>query len=262
LLTDISGETTKLTDVKYFHTLESQYGYGVSNLREIGITIDTTPRQDIWINVSQIDIAVVENVRKGVAVSLTLLNHEKLTGMLRQKFMNIRGLHSNEEKEYAITEIKTLKFIHSKLSTQGNTNFKNRKKWKVIDGNMTNIRKGLYFIDCYATDVKGLFRYAREFRDERWRYSIDVGNEEDGLSLDGIRYFEVTGKQIDNRPEVIIVRENGNKFSGPLGMWTSCRGDCETGMFDIDDLMVWYEPYGRKGVSLLPLRHIRFELIK
>jgi len=66
----------------------------------------------------------------------------------------------------------------------------------------------------------------------------------------------LTGKVLENGPQVIIDKRNGKRAQLALVMLTRFAGEFSYGKIDEDDMLVWKTSYGYEGVSLLPIRKI------
>jgi hypothetical protein len=85
--------------------------------------------------------------------------------------------------------------------------------------------------------------------------TVQRGASQVEVDLGDLEALEITGKKVDGRPEVILTKKGGNKFTVRLLMW-QWKNDDKTGDFgDIepDDMLVWNSEHGFEGLSLFPL---------
>ena len=74
------------------------------------------------------------------------------------------------------------------------------------------------------------------------------------ILLDDIEYLEITGKPLGDSPEMIIKRKGGEISTVMLHSIYAGKA-----MFDKDDELVLWRPFGWEGVPLLPLRKIQIQ---
>jgi len=227
------------------------------------------PRKSVWVHYSQIKSAAFESAKDHIRISVALDSGEVLRGVFPDSKMKISGKGELGDVTYDdIGKIKCIEFLNFSTWKEGknyiisrqeaSSEWGKRKKesgtWTIVDGNATVDTKGFAIRDCkteimpYSYVRKGMFYVQAQYRKADMSEIITVqrGVSKVKLSKDDVGSFEITGRKIDDKPELIVERKDGNKFTVTLLIDS----------LDEDDTLVWQTPYGWEGISLLPPRKI------
>lgn len=272
LVTDLTGHKQKLSvpPHTYFEYSDSHKN-SVENCFEI--ILPGSPRKSLWIHYSQIKVAGFQSEKKGTKISLTFDDGQVLSGMFPDDRLKISGQGELGNMTYDIRKIKSIEFPQFLVGNgkaivldraAAASRLKARKvfrTWTIVDGGTTINAEDLQLRDSYYTNSWGYLVYSgRFFRVGPLLDSImiEVGASQTTVQLDDLEFIEITGRKVDDKPEVIIVKKDGKKFTGPLLMMIRSAeyGEAEYGNLEEDDMLIWRVPYGYEGVSLLPLRKI------
>lgn len=123
-----------------------------------------------------------------------------------------------------------------------------------MDGNTNINTNGFAIRDCktkimpFTFVKKGMFYEQTRYRkaDLSEIITVERGVSKVKLSKDDVGTIEITGRKIDDKPELIVEKKDGNKFTVTLLIDS----------LDEDDMLVWQTTYGWEGITLLPLRKI------
>ncbi len=275
IVTDNNGERVKLTEP----------GFGTFEYpQSIDLIISTSPKQIAEIDSGIIEKAIFNKEKKGnnIQVSVTTLDGKVMDGILDMGDQQVQGKGSFGEMHYMFTNIKSLEFIRK----PGKSYYKGRyydvdkwNKWKLIDGNNEVSKvEGLCIIDSYKTH-----RIGNEIYKNKWfptailmcdfcydhsfygdgKIRLRKGVSEIDVAWNTIKSFEITGKIVEGKPEVILVAKDGSSLRGQLLMLTYVEegGKSAYGSFEKEDWLAWrdFSTYSTRRVSLFPLRKIKLE---
>ncbi len=264
LITDESGMKEKISDPSFSYSDDKCY---VDQYIEINSAEPT--RKGIWVHYSQIKSACFESAKDQIRISVTIDSGEVLRGVFPDKKMKISGKGELGHVTYDdIGKIKCIEFLNFSIWKEGKNYIVNRQeassewekrkkesdKWTIVDGNTTINTNGFAIRDC-KTEImpftfvrKGMFYEQARYRkaDISEIITVQRGVSKIKLSKDDVGTIEITGRKIDDKPELIVEKKDGNKFTVTLLIDS----------LDEDDMLVWQTTYGWEGITLLPLRKI------
>lgn len=281
LITDITGQKERLSDASFDYSDTHLYN---QHWHYFEIILTGSPRKSVWVHHSLIKVANFQKVEGGIRISVVLDNGEVLSGMFPDRWMKLQGKGDTGELTYKIADIRSIEFLQFELFKDKKRKIvdrqaaasiwkKEREKsrtWTIIDGNTTIYAQSFIIRDSYDTNkAEATIVFGESFRDQRFFSSITVQSEASqvNISLDDLETIEITGRKIDDKLEVTIVKKDGKKFSAALLMqkWegrTMGRYEHDYGVVDEDDMLIWDKPYGYEGISLLPIRKITLKAHK
>ena len=131
--------------------------------------------------------------------------------------------------------------------------------WQIIDGDTVIKTKHVSIWDRYYADehngmrvVSGGWFSIGEFRTYKW--PLRKGSVKGDVFLSDVQRFEILGSRTDGRPDVKITKKDGSITTATLDLLGKES-------VDADDMLVWDAPYGKEGISLLPLRKLTIERV-
>lgn len=276
LVTDVAGQKQKLLNSDITHSKESK-----SCISGLEILISSSPRKCIWVEYTQVKLATFMRYKDVFRISVILDNGETLSGIFQDRNMKISGKSDLGEANYELTQIKSLEFLEFKEYRYSDSKPVSRteaaslwrkerqqpsREWVILDGSKNIIANGFELMDSFNTNVDGIFIYFGKIL-RRCSLCQDIlvkhGASNTKVSLSELQSIEITGKQVQDKPEIIIVKADGAKFAlsmlmktGEEGFVSSSKITDSYGGFEEDDMLVWETPYGEEGLSLLPPRTI------
>lgn len=267
VVTDLSGTKHEVTNA----------GIGGHGPFSIDLILQTNPRQWLSIQAHNIKKAVFKRIKnkKDVDVTVFLIDGTQYSGVSTQQDKLIwgKGVLQSEIKVF-MNELSEIEYVQaekrSSFSMQANKN----RKWLITDGETKIESSELAIIDHYLTnkDYNRNIVYQDKFiRTEWWwprsdedKIPLTNGNIRIWVPVESIAYLEITGKEIDNKPEVLVRMRDGRETKMTMGLTVKIFNDETTfGMYEEDDYYTWPDSdFGRRAVSFNPLRKITFERIK
>jgi hypothetical protein len=292
LVTDITGAKEKLPPLKGDlspippHSLYSPDNYeddqvwGVSKRDQLELVLSQTPKRSLWIHYSQIKTAIFDKVEDGMGISVALDNGEILKGMVSKEMVGFKGSSALGELTYKIENIGSIEFLEFQakdskdkaiiLNRQAFSSIWQKQHEKVrlkcecmiLDGSTIINAKSFHIKDTAWTNQVGAFIYSKPVFRESLRLEnvvVSKGAAQIEVRLADLKSLEISGKLINNNPEVIFVKKDGTTFSGGLLMakqWRFKEDSTEYGVIDEEDMLIYVKPYGWESISLIPIRQI------
>lgn len=271
LVTDITGQKEKVVYPE-FHYSETHEN-NMHNFFEV--VVRDSPRKSVWFHFTQMRSATFEPAKKGVKIAIIAENGETFTGIFPESRLKISGEGELGKATYDLAKIRSIEFVEfAKYEKNKEISINQQvasQEWKksrkavpgavsmtVSDGNTSIKAENLEIQDCYNTNVSGFtIYYGKSFRRGDLSNTITVqrGSSEVEVPLKDLESFEITGKKVDNRPEVILAKKDGKKFTvGLLMRVFTGEKNVTYGAPEPDDMLVWNSEHGFEGISLFPLR--------
>lgn len=280
IITDITGQKEKVESP----TLEYSDNHGNRYREYFEVITPGSPRKSSWIHFSQIKTATFEQTKKEPKIAIVTESGKTLSGIFPDPDLKISGEGELGKATYALKKIKSIEFVHFAELVKDKWVSIDREaaslEWKksrkserfpiimtIIDGKATIKAEGLQFRDSYDTNVRGIMRYGgRTFREGALSSTITIqrGASQVEVNLGDLEALEITGRKVDGRPEVILTRKGGNKFTVMLLMreWKNDDNTGRYGDIEPDDMLVWNSEHGFEGISLFPLRPMTLNVQK
>lgn len=229
-----------------------------------------SPGKSLFIHYSQIKSVSFEGGKKGIGAAVLLEDGEVVKGMLPDVKMTITGRGELGDITYDdAAKIKTITFLRfstydasgeevaitgEAAASRWKEGREKRSAWRIVDGKGETLAGGFAVMDCdtredpFSFVKKGLIYVPRKLRVAAPLEAIPVqrGVSRISLAADRFESVEITGRAIDGRPEMVLKKGNGKKYTVSLLL---------SGV-DKDDMLLLLRPYGWEGVPLLPLRKI------
>lgn len=287
IITDISGHSEKITSTYNFFEYSDQNNNDIVNHLEV--ILENSPNERFWIHFTQIKTAGFTQQGDKIGISIECDNGELVSGIFPDNEMKITGKNAFGDISLDVKKLKKLEFNEFEIWRENQyvkadrreaslewkkTNAMPSSKWIIVDGDKKEEALGMGIRDSYETNVSGLLYYfGRTFRDaDSFSYQtesilIQRGVTETKILLGDIDEFTITGKLVEDKPEISIVKK-GDRLTAPVLLKTSCirKSDSDVeikyGPFDKDDMLIWRIPCGYKGRSLLPPRRIAMTRIQ
>jgi hypothetical protein len=231
----------------------------------------------LYVRISEIQLASFQADGNAVSVSIQLESGMKLEGGMMSGAFQIAGQASKGQVEYTPEQIRTLELLDFRAERfiagpQGATMPRNRfayfersylryernGPWVISLDNASSVAEGIGFYDCYdAMVIRNRVLYLGQSQREcavMLGMDVSARGMSRKVSLDDIEYLEITGKALGDKPELIIKRKDGEMSTVILECLFAGKA-----MFDNDDELVFWRPFGWEGVPLLPLRKIQIQ---
>jgi hypothetical protein len=231
----------------------------------------------LYVRFSEIQLASFKADGNAISVSIQLESGMKLEGGIMLGSLQIAGQASKGQVEYTAEQIRTLELLDFKAERfiagpQDATMPRNRfayfersylryernGPWVISLDNSSSVAEGVGFYDCYDGMVirNRVLYLGRSQRECAVMLGMDVSIKgmRTKVSLEDIEFLEITGKALGDNPELIIKRKDGEISTVILDSIYAGKA-----MFDNDDELVYWRPFGWEGVPLLPLRKIQIQ---
>ena len=235
-----------------------------------------SPGKSLFIHYSQIKSVSFKGGKDGIGATVLLADGEAVRGTLPDRKMTIIGRGELGDITYDdVSKIKTVTFLRfstydvsgeevtitgEAAASRWREKREKRSAWRMSDGKGETLAGGFAVMDCdtredpFSFVKKGLIYVPRKLRVAAPLEAIPVqrGVSRISLAADGFESVEFTGRAIDGRPEMVLKKSNGKKYTVSLLL---------SGV-DKDDMLLLRRPYGWEGVPLLPLRKITLRAAK
>ncbi len=246
LITDITGQKEKVESPIFEYSAEHNNDYP----EHFEVLFPGTPGRSSWVHFSQIKSATFEQTKKEPQITIVTESGKPLIGIFPDANLKIFGEGELAKASYPLKNIKTIEFVQFVKYLKDREITIDRAaasvEWKksrksegvksfntIIDGKATIKAEGLQFRDSYNTNVRGSTIYfGRHFREGIGLDTIIIqrGASQVEVDLKDLETIEITGKKIEGRPELILTKKGGNKFTVRLLMW-EWKSEDKTGDF-------------------------------
>lgn len=274
-LTDKNGRSEEITDPKFNYSRE-HYCDDVFPHTQFEIVQGSVPEESLFVNFTQIKSADFEN-----GVSITLDNGTVLNGKFTDPKMKITGKGSLGEVTLEIGDVKKIEFnkfkqglINEKIVDRKNASNKWQKgrkirsRWLISDGDKQYEGNNLKLRNMFNTNYRGsslrLIYSTNTLRSHKIEDFLTVkkGLSKIKVPFNEMKSLEFTGEKQDNNLAVNIMKKDGKQFKEMILLAALRKhgekgeDSWEYGQLNTYDMLVWDEPFGMRGISLVPLRKI------
>lgn len=260
VVTDLSGKEYKVADADEPFSID--------------LTVSSNgPRKWYRVYAGNITEATFTRVKNATTVSVVLKDGSRMTGLSTQQDQIIRGVGPlGSEFSIAMNKVKKIVFESTRLPDEFMSQRFQYSNWMITDGDSEISVKTLILIDSFLDNRDFIRGGTKNQFDKRsvWRgltsedLLLTQGEALLRLPFKDISLIEITGKLINGKPEVKILKKDGASAVAGLYFCAKYTGNqASFNGFEDEDYYAWEDkPFGIRAISLKPLRKITFRKLQ